>query len=467
VNSKVQKLDRVQEIGRREFLRIGLAGVTTLPLSELLRRRALAESPAARERTAIIVVWYHGGASHLESYDPKPFATSEYRGPFAPIDTALPGLQFCELFPRQAAVAQRWNVLRSMVHTGFCHDDGPQQIFTGHPLQGRRLTPDHPDLFSICNFVRRDPQRHLPNYVGVNPIPYLGSAYLGPTYGVFAIHGNPNAPDFRIPNIGLADEKTRGRIGNRIDLRKGFDRLRRELDRDGNMQAMDAFERQAWNLLTRAETAVAFDLTKEPEQVRERYGRNSWGQQCLLARRLVEAGVDLLTVTFNGELCGRVGNWDDHAVNHNVFEGMKYRAPYADQAVAALVEELYERGLDRRVMLIVGGDFGRTPKISYAPSTGGGVASAEQGVVQPGRDHWPSAMSFLFSGGGMQTGQVIGATDRRGEYVVERRVGVQDFLATIYRHLGIPAEQIAIPDFAGRPIPILHDGKPIPELCAS
>ncbi len=456
-----------QPIARREFLRFGMAGLGGLSLSSLYRMRAAAGDATAAEKTALIVVWYHGGASHLESYDPKPLASSEYRGPYAPIDTRVPGLQFCELFPKQAAIAHRFSVLRSLVHTGFCHDDGPQQIFTGHPLQGRRLAPDHPDLFTISNYLRRDPTRTIPNYVGVNPIPYLGAAYLGPTYGAFAVHGNPNAPDFKVPNIGLGDPSQAARLATRLGLRRGFDRLRRDLDSLGNMQAMDAFEAQAWSLLTGSETALAFDLTKETESVRDRYGRNSWGQQCLLARRLVEAGVELVTVTLNGELCGRVGNWDDHAVNHHVFEGMKYRAPFADQAVAALIEEIYERGLDRRVLVIVGGDFGRTPKISYAPSTGGGVASGETGVVQPGRDHWPSAMSFLFSGGGISTGQVIGATDRRGEYVVDRRVGVQDFLATVYRHLGIAAERVSIQDFTGRPIPILHDGHVIPELTAS
>jgi uncharacterized protein (DUF1501 family) len=160
-----------------------------------------------------------------------------------------------------------------------------------------------------------------------------------------------------------------------------------------------------------------------------------------------------------------VNNWDDHAVNHHVFDAMKYRAPFFDQAVAALIEDLYERGLDRRVLLVVGGDFGRTPRISYAASTGAGVASGAAGVVQPGRDHWPHAMSFLFSGGGIATGQVVGATDRRGEYPTERRAGVGDFLATLYRHLGVDAERASVRDPAGRPVPVLQQGgAPIREL---
>ena len=451
-------------IGRREFLRVGLAGFGNLSLPGLFHLRAEAASEPARPKTALIVVWLHGGASHLESFDPKPDAPSEYRGPYRPIATRVPGLQFCELFPHLAQVADRFTVLRSLVHTGFCHDDGPQQIFTGHPKQGRRLKPEDPDLFSIANYLRADPSRTLPNYVGVNPIPYLGSAYLGPSYDPFAVHGDPNAPTFQVPNLGTMPAGEVERLGRRIGLRKSLDGFRGDVDRSGNVQALDTFEEQAWNLLTGPEARKAFDISREDPRIRDRYGRNPWGQQCLLARRLVEAGVELVTVTLNGPMCGRVGNWDDHAVNHNVFEGMKLRAPACDQAVAALIEDVYLRGLAGHTMVVVGGDFGRTPKISYVASSGGGPASAPLGVVQPGRDHWPNANAMLFAGGGIATGQVIGATDKRGEQVVERRVGVGDFLATAYRHLGIDAGNITIPDLTGRPIPILQDGTPIPEL---
>jgi hypothetical protein len=229
----------------------------------------------------------------------------------------------------------------------------------------------------------------------------------------------------------------------------------------------DAFHGQAWKVLTGPAARRAFDLSLEPDRVRARYGRNTWGQRCLLARRLVEAGIDLVAATLNGPLCGRVGNWDDHAVNHHIFEAMKYRAPFFDQAVTALIEDLHERGLDRRVLLVVGGDFGRTPRISYAASSGEGVGSGATGVVQPGRDHWPHAMSFLFSGGGIAQGQVVGATDRRGEFPRDRRVGVGDFLATLYRHLGIDADRETVRDPAGRPVPLLQQGgAPIRELAS-
>ncbi len=449
---------------RRDVLRLGLAGFSALSLPELFRLRSATASPPPARHSALIVVWLHGGASHLETHDPKPEAPSEYRGPFEAIATRVPGLQFCELLPRQAAIADKITVLRSLVHTGFCHDDGPQQIFTGHPIQGRRLKPDNPDLMSIVNFLRANADRDLPNYVGVNPIPYLGSAYLGPAHEPFSVYGDPNSPQFEVPNIGLKDEEQARRLEQRISLRVGLDRLRREVDQAGNMVAMDRFESQAWNMLSGPAARKAFDLSKEDPRIRDFYGRHAWGQQCLLARRLVEAGVELVTVTLNGPTCGRVNSWDDHAVNHHVFDGMKHRAPYFDQAVTALIEDIHQRGLDEQTLIVVGGDFGRTPKISYAASTGEGIASGPAGTMQPGRDHWPNAMSFLFSGGRITPGQVIGATDARGEQATQRRVGVQDFIATLYRHLGIDTDRVQLLNFAGRPVPILQDGKPIPEL---
>jgi hypothetical protein len=419
-----------------------------------MKLRAAAGASPPRERTALIVVWLHGGASHLETYDPKPLAGDEVRGPYRPIATKVQGLQVCELLPRHAEMAHRFNILRSMVHTGFCHQQGVQQLFTGHPVRELRNKPDHPDLFSIASYLRRDPQRTLPNYVGTPPVPYVGPAYLGLNYEPFAVYGNPNAPDFQVPNVRLESTERATRVETRIHLRREFDRLRGALDLRGNMQALDTFEQQAWGILTAPKTREAFDLAKEDPRVRDRYGRTSWGQQCLLARRLVEAGVDLVTTSLAGPEAGRVQNWDDHAVNHHVFDVMRFRAANFDRAVTALVEDLYERGLDRRVMVVVTGEFGRTPKISYAEG-------------RPGRDHWPNATSMLFAGGGMRTGQVIGATDRNGAEVVERRVGVADFLATIYRHLGIDTAGLAFADFSGRPIPVPADGTPIRELLSA
>lgn len=449
---------------RRDVLRWGAFAGAGISLPQLFRMRSAAGATAARGRTSLIVVWLHGGASHLETYDPKPAAGSEFRGPFLPISTPVPGIQLCELLPRQARLADKFTVLRSLSHTGFCHDDGPQQLFTGHPVQGRRLEPIDPDLMSIVNYLRSAPDRKLPLYVGVHPIPYLGAAYLGPAYGAFSVTGDPSASDFAVPNIGRRTASAAPQIERRITLRRQLERLKSEVDQGGDMAAMDRFELQAWNLLSGDAASRAFDVSLEDDRTRDAYGRNRWGQQCLLARRLVEAGVDVVTVTLNGELCGRVGNWDDHAVNHHVFEGLRHRAPYFDQAVAALIEDVHQRGMAERTMIVVAGDFGRTPRISYAASTGEGVASGPAGTMQPGRDHWPHAMSFLFSGGGITAGQVIGATDVRGEQTIDRRVGVQEFLATLYRHLGIDAVRVQLLNFSGRPVPILQEDRPIPEL---
>jgi hypothetical protein len=454
-------------LSRREFLRLGLVGLGSVTWPELLRRRAEAGTNRPRSDRALLVVWLHGGASHLETYDPKPLAPSEYRGPYRSIATRVPGMQISELLPRHARIAHRFTLLRSLAHTGPCHDSGPQQLFTSFPITVNRAKPDHPDLFAIVDQLRADPSRVMPNNIGVPPIPYLGSAYLGPAHEAFAVHGDPNDPLFEVPNIGLKDRQHIARLDGRMRLRQRLDLLSRQADQLGKQGAFDAFQGQAWNVLTGPQGRRAFDLSLEPDRVRDRYGRNTWGQRCLLARRLVESGVDLVAATLNGPLCGRVQNWDDHAVNHHVFEAMKYRAPFFDQAVAALVEDLHERGLDRKVLLVVGGDFGRTPRISYAASTGGGVGSGATGVVQPGRDHWPHAMSFLFSGGGIAEGQLIGSTDKRGEHPADRRVGVGDFLATLYRHLGIDAERTTIRDPSGRPVPLLQQhGEPIRELAS-
>src|ERR1019366_3870390 len=457
---------------RREFLRAGLAAFGALSLPDLLRLRAAATEPESQEPTAVIVVWLRGGASHLETFDPKPDAPSDYRGPYGTLETRTPGLRVGELLPRHARISDRFTILRSMAHTGGGHPAGSLQLLSGDPDAQDKLRPHYPDFMSVAHRLRSGPRRVLPNYVGVNPIvrydsfTIAGPGYLGEPYAPVAVTGDQNSPTFRVPNIGLADRSQQDRLTERLGLHRSFDTLRRDLDRSGAVDAMDSFQAQALNLLTSSRAAEAFDLNRESPQVRDRYGRHAWGQQLLMARRLVEAGVEIVTTTFDGELCGRVANWDDHAVNHHVFDALKFRLPFFDQAVTALIEDVYARGLDRRVLVVVTGEFGRTPRISYVASSGGGVASGAAGTIQPGRDHWPRANSMLFAGGGIATGRVIGATDRRGEDVIERRVGPHDFLATIYHHLGIDYERVTLPDFTGRPVPIVQHGRAIPELLA-
>lgn len=460
------------ELERREFLRIGLTGFSSLTLSQMLRLRSEAEAATlpTSERTAIILVWLRGGASHLETFDCKPLASSDFRGPYQPIDTNVPGLQICELLPRLAKIADKYALLRSMAHTGGGHPAGSLQVLAGDPDPQDKLKPELPDWMSIASHLRRDSRRSIPNYVAVNPIDnydsftIAGSTYLGPSAEPFKVFGDPSSPTFAVPNVGLKDERQLQVLNARSALKTSLDRLPRVSDQSGVMSAVDRIDQQALDLLTNPTARRAFDLSLESDAIRDRYGRNPWGQQCLMARRLVEAGVDIVATEFDGPMCGRVQNWDDHAVNQHVFDALKFRLPTLDQAVSALIEDVYARGLDQRVLVVVTGEFGRTPRISYVASSGEGVASAPAGTVQPGRDHWPQANSMLFAGGGIRTGQVIGATDKRGEGPVERRVGPGDFLATIYRHLGIDYKNAAVTNFAGRPVPIVDHGDAITEL---
>jgi len=454
--------------GRRHFLQAGLAGVGSLSLPGLLRLRAELPAPTGGDPTAVIMVWLPGGCSHIDTYDPKPETTSEYRGPFRTIPTKIPGVHFTELLPRQAAIADRFTLLRSMTQTAGGHPAGSMQMLSGDMATQDKPKPKYPDWMCVANYLRSQAAPRtspLPRYVGVNPpLEYNGPAYLGDAYQPFTVTGDPSQPTFSVPNLGMGSNAEIERLGRRVSLRRKFDALRRDVDRQLEMEALDQFEAQALGLLTDPAAKVAFDLEREDPRTRDRYGRNAWGQQLLMAWRLVEAGVDVVTTSLSGPLCGRVGNWDDHAVNHHVFDALRFRADAYDQAVATLIEDLYERGLDRRVLVVVTGEFGRTPRIEYSPSTGEGNASAPAGTKQPGRDHWPRAYSNIWAGGGIATGRVVGATDRRGEDVIERRCTAHDFLATIYHHLGIDSSRVTINDFNGRPTPIVDHGRPIPEL---
>jgi Protein of unknown function (DUF1501) len=465
---------------RRGFLSMGLGGFATLTLPGILRLQAqqaaaaegaTANSNRSNPKTAVIMVWKPGGCSHIDTYDPKPDATTEYRGPFSTISTKVPGLHFTELLPKQAAIADKFTVLRSMRQTAPGHPAGSMQMLSGDPDTRDKPKPKYPDWMTVTNYLRSQQEQRdnpLPRYVGINPpLEYNGPAYLGDMYSPFTVSGDPSAPNFSVPNIGLGDPNEVQRLDRRSSLRQKLDTLTRAFDRAGELGALDQFEAQAISLLTSPKTKEAFDLSKEDDATRDRYGRNAWGQQLLMARRLIEAGVEVLTTSLSGQLCGRVGNWDDHAVNHHVFDALRFRAQAYDQAVTALIEDLYERGLDQRVLVVVTGEFGRTPKIEYSPSTGAGNASAPAGTIQPGRDHWPRAFSNIWAGGGIRTGQVIGATDKRGEDPIERACSAGDFLATIYHHLGIDAASTFIKDFNGRPTPIVDHGKPIPELLGS
>ena len=450
-------------IGRREFLHVGSFALGGLGLSDLLRQRAAASSSASNANTSVILLWLSGGPSQLETYDLKPEAPAEYRGEFRPISSAVPGMDFCEHFPLQAKIADKFSLIRSIQPNYQDHGPGTWRLLSGR-LQPVRASdgPSHfPEIGSIVAWARRGQRNGLPQFISQNRIFRSGHAYLGPAYGPFLIGGGmrppyPDEPEFKVDNLTLR-QQVADRLDDRRQLLRGLDRLRRDMDASGSMSAMDQFNQQAVNLLTGDAAREAFDLSQESDAVRDKYGRHHWGQSALLARRLAEAGcgliqMNLLSIYKDGRYKGLADNWDDHsqAVRGNIFDAMRRRLPVLDRTVSALIEDIYQRGLDKKIMVVVTGEFGRTPKLT----TGSGL---------PGREHWGGAMSVLVSGGGLKTGQVIGATNPRAEVPQSGKLDPNDLLATIYRFLGIDPES-SILDRQGRPMPILPWGKPINAL---
>lgn len=458
-------------VSRRDALRIGALGVGGMCLSDLLRlREASASQVAPAPDTSVIFVWLPGGPPHMETYDMKPDAPADYRGEFKPIPTNVPGIDVCELLPLHAKCADRYTLIRSIAHEFADHGGGHKRFLTGrHPKTPTGFVNDAPAVGSVVAKMRENVQRGVPNYVSATHAGRahvdtysFGAAYLGPAYAPFNVPGDPSLADFQVKNLALSTEME-SRLDDRRTLLASLDRIRRDIDRSGSMEAMDKFERKAFELLTSEEARVAFDLTREDPKLRERYGMHPWGQRALMARRLVEAGSSFVTVVMENPLQtgqqfpdGVIYNWDSHAVNGHIFNDARFRLPIYDQAVTALVEDIYARGLDKKVMVVVTGEFGRTPRLSNQIGT-------STKVMQPGRDHWPGAMSVLVCGGGMRTGQIVGSTDAKGEAPKDRPLTPNDFWATVYRHLGIDWN-VAFPDFSGRPMPILPYGEPIREL---
>lgn len=460
-------------VSRRSVLEAGSLGLGMLGLSDMLRLRAETSQPrpaSTAPDTSIIFIWLPGGPPHMEMYDMKPDAPEEYRGMFRPVRTNVRGLDVCELLPRHTTCADRYNIIRSVAHEFADHGGGHKRFLTGRqPASPTGFVNDAPAVGSIVAKCRQRVAADLPNYVsGTEPgragvdVYSFGAAWLGPSYTPFNVPGDPGEPGFSVRNLSV-DQSLSDRMNDRVSLLRGFDRMRRSIDESGVMEAMDQFNQQAMSMLTSDRARRAFDLSEESPELRDRYGRHCWGQRALLARRLVEAGCSFVTMVMENPYQSGVEwlksgtyNWDSHAVNCHLFEDARIRFPIYDQAVTALVEDLYNRGLDRKVMLVVTGEFGRTPRINSQTGT-------QTGVSQPGRDHWPQAMSMLVAGGGMRTGQVIGSTNSKGEEPKERPLTPNDLWATVYRHLGIDWTQ-SFPDHSGRPMPILPFGEPIEEL---
>jgi len=449
-------------ISRRSFLTLGTLGVTGLSLGDVMRLRA-SEGRTAAPETSVIFIWLAGGPPHLDMYDMKPDAPEGYRGQFDPIRTNVPGIDVCELMPLHARCADKYTLIRSISHTFNDHGGGSKRVMTGRiPRTPTETINDSPAVTTIVAKMREQIDVGLPNCIsGVDagnhaPNQYAqGAAYLGPRYLPFIMAGDPSRPEFQIRNVSL-DAAMAQRLDDRLRLQRGFDLLRREIDSTGTMGAMDRYDQQALSLMTSPHARAAFDLSSEPRAVRDRYGRHAWGQRALLGRRLVEAGCSFVTMVMeNPHIEGTFYNWDTHAVNFDNFNDMRLRLPRYDQAITALIEDLHARGLTDKVMLVVTGEFGRTPRISQA--------NGANGVRRYGREHWPAAMSVLTCGGGMRHGQVVGSTNALGERPQTRPLTPNDLWATVYRHLRIDAEH-TFPDPTGRPMTILPFGSPIREL---
>jgi hypothetical protein len=444
---------------RREFLRAGGLALGGLTAAEVLAGRAAAGTTGAD--TSVILFYQWGGPSQLETYDLKTSAPSEYRSLFRSIATNVPGIDICEHFPRQANVADKFSLIRSLHHEINIHNDAAIEVLTGK--RPTKLDPtssaksEHPDFAMVSNRVLGPHPKAMPRHVTIpSPFHMTRPTYLGAKFSPYA-SGDPSAENYAPPHLKLTGGLDSDDLASRRELVDQLDRLRRHLDLGGAMRGTDEFRQQAFQMLASPRVADAFDVAREDSKVRDRYGRHTWGQSCLLARRLVEAGTSVVTIYSNTPQSGpEYTNWDDHADNAgrpgHFAEYMARRLPFMDEALSALIEDVYERGLAGQVMIIAVGEFGRTPRIAHRVATG-----------STGRDHWPQAYTALVSGGGLRMGQVVGATNSKSEYPTERPITPQDLLATVYRHLGIDPEKSLV-DFSGRPVPILGSGRVIDEL---
>lgn len=413
---------------RRQMMHAGLMGLAGLSLPEILRLRShAAESGSPPRDTAVIYVLQEGGASQFETYDPKPDSGADIRGEFNAVRTSVPGVLFSEAMAAQAKVMDRLTILRGIHHPSTQHSSSVHLIKTGYYCRPDSNDNEMPAVGACVARLRADASRTVPPYVLLNSGErYDAGHYLGRGFNPLFIKQEPNKSQFALPNLTLVEGLTTNRLADRRKLLAGFDGASRVLD-SKQSEALDAYQRKAFELVTGPAARRAFNLDAEPLKVRERYGLNYLGQSLLLARRLVEHGVSFVTT-------GTFG-WDHHG---DLWTQMRREAPRYDQAMAALVSDLHERGLDKRVLVVAMGEFGRTPVISSLPNN------------KPGRDHWGDAMSVLLSGGGLPGGQVIGATDKKGSRPVEASYRLECVLGEVYRHLGIdPAT--AFNDPTGRP----------------
>jgi hypothetical protein len=459
-------------LDRRDWLKIGglsLGALITGMEPTLAQVLAAEEAGRSRQDFSVILFWANGGPSHLETFDLKPDAPEEIRGPVRPIQTNVPGISITELLPRLARLADKFTLVRSLHHNRAEHSGGTHRFLTGYSSVKSDLNDaEYPDIGSVVAKQLEGRQGDVPVYVGNTKFYGSGPAYLGPACAPFMPSPNPLSstgnntydpvplylsPDSQASLALSADGAMT--LRRRHALLQELDSLPRLLDRPGALAAFGTFQRRAVELLAGCRTREAFDLARESLGTRQRYGETHWGKSLLTARRLVEAGVRFVQCQAGFRLrpeTGVTSNWDDHSVNTDIFKAYAEKLPFLDQSVSALIEDLYQRGLDRHVLFLFCGEFGRAPRIEY-----------QNPARRPGRDHWPRAMSVLVAGGGLKMGQVIGATNSRGEEPCRSAMDSNCLLATIYRCFGIDIHHL-FHDRAGRPLVILPHGEPIAEL---
>jgi hypothetical protein len=427
---------------RRDCLRLGLTTLFGGGLAQALRVRAAAPAGLPMQAKGCILIWLDGGPTHYETFDPKPDAPAEIRGQFQAIPTKVAGVRFSEHLKKLAVIADKLSVVRSIRHDQGNHGAGNHYMMTGAPTRipvfCGAFVSFHPSLGSVAAKERGAPAG-LPGYFALPSMTRSGGPnFLGAKFAPFVVSDDPNAAGFRVRDVNLPAGLTGDRFAKRSDLRHQLDRLQRIHDPAAADPAMalDEHYTQAFDLVASPAARAAFDLNQETAKVRDAYGRTPFGQRALLARRLVEAGVPFVTI--------QDGGWDHHA---GMFPALKSRLPSFDHVLAALIQDLDDRGLLASTLVIALGEFGRTPQIN---TTGG-------------RDHWSNAMSVLFAGGGTPGGQAVGATDVKGYAACERILSPENFAATVYAKLGIdPAKMLYAPN--GRPVPLVSDPTPIKEL---
>lgn len=437
---------------RRDFIQLGLGGTLGAGLTSLLRLQAhgaVVASPSARtaarpgSRINCIMIWLDGGPSHYETFDPKPDAPAEIRGALGTIPTRLPGVHFSEVLPHLARTADKFTIVRSICHKDPNHGGGNHYMMTGAktpvPVACGAFVTFHPSFGSVVSH-HRGVRQGLPAYMSVPRVSRSGGPnFLGGQHAPFVINGNPNDKTFQVRDVVLPAEISEGRAASRRELRASLDRLARYTDKLAEDPAVtfDQYYQQGVDLVLSPPAQAAFDIHREDEKVRAAYGRNDFGQRLLMARRLVEVGVSWMTVYFGG--------WDHHTKLFDAYKGDMVKK--LDQGVAALIDDLDQRGLLDTTMVLLLGEFGRTPKVNK----------------DAGRDHWPHAMSVLMAGAGIPRGQVVGATDAKGYNAAENVYRPEDFAASVYTKMGIDHAQMLHTN-TGRPVQLVNNGRLIKEL---